>query len=65
MAASIDLELLQQDLWWTQNYTNTTKFPIKLADTSFLILCTALVMVMTPAIAHFYGGNELSSTLLN
>ena len=30
--------------------------PINAADTAFMIMATALVLIMTPGLAFFYGG---------
>lgn len=35
------------------------------ADTSFMLICAALVLVMTPGLAFFYGGFVRSTNILN
>lgn len=35
------------------------------ADTAFMLLCSALVLLMTPGLAFFYGGFVRSSNILN
>lgn len=35
------------------------------ADTAFMLLCAALVLLMTPGLAFFYGGFVRSSNILN
>lgn len=41
----------------TQNFVSTeNNFSISNADTGFMIIATVLVMLMTPALALFYGG---------
>ena len=31
-------------------------YPVDSGDTTFIVLCTALVLLMTPGLAFFYGG---------
>lgn len=38
---------------------------INLADTSFIMICSALVFLMTPGLAFFYGGMERRKNVLN
>jgi Amt family ammonium transporter len=48
--------------------TPTKEFAVSAVDTAFIIVCSMLVMLMTPALALFYGGlvrsrNVLSTTM--
>lgn len=38
--------------------------PISMGDTSFMILCTAMVCLMTPGLAFFYGGLARKNNIL-
>ncbi|AOR24855.1 ammonium transporter [Clostridium taeniosporum] len=38
---------------------------INLADTSFIMICSAFVFLMTPGLAFFYGGMERRKNVLN
>src|SRR5690348_5947088 len=35
---------------------NTASIPVNVGNTGFMLLCTSLVMLMTPGLAFFYGG---------
>ncbi|MBI3556160.1 MAG: ammonium transporter [Deltaproteobacteria bacterium] len=41
------------------------KFGISGADTGYVLICAALVLLMTPALAFFYGGMVRSKNVLN
>lgn len=41
------------------------KFGINGADTAYVLICSALVLLMTPALAFFYGGMVRSKNVLN
>ncbi len=38
---------------------------VDFADTAFVLICSALVLLMTPALAFFYGGLSRSKSVLN
>ncbi|BBU65864.1 hypothetical protein EfmAA818_15460 [Enterococcus faecium] len=38
--------------------------PINTGDTAFMILCTAMVCLMTPGLAFFYGGLARKNNIL-
>ena len=38
---------------------------MKTGDTAFILICAALVMLMTPGLAFFYGGLERRKNVLN
>lgn len=38
---------------------------VDFADTAFILICSALVLLMTPALAFFYGGLSRSKSVLN
>ncbi len=42
----------------------TASAPINAADTAFLLICSALVMLMTPGLGLFYGGMVRSKNVL-
>src|SRR5687768_10084352 len=42
-----------------------TPTPINSADTAWIMISTALVLLMTPALAFFYGGLVRSKNVLN
>src|SRR5258706_13347381 len=41
------------------------RMPINQADTAWMLVATALVLLMTPALAFFYGGLVRSKNALN
>lgn len=41
-----------------------THLPIDTGDTAFMILCTAMVCLMTPGLAFFYGGLARKNNIL-
>ena len=43
----------------------TGRFSMNPADTAFIILCATFVMLMTPALALFYGGLVRSKNILS
>jgi Amt family ammonium transporter len=47
--------------------TATPEIPLVLdrGDTAFMLICAALVLLMTPALAFFYGGLSRSKSVLN
>jgi Amt family ammonium transporter len=57
-------DLLNSPAYWSNNFTNSTKFTVNPGDTGFLVLCTALVMLMAPGLAQFYGGIEEDEFIL-
>jgi Amt family ammonium transporter len=42
-----------------------TKLDISGADTAYVLVCSAMVLLMTPALAFFYGGMVRSKNVLN
>ena len=56
---------------WAQTSTETPPAPeavkaaVDFADTAFLLISSALVLLMTPALAFFYGGLSRSKSVLN
>ena len=47
-------------------YCQTTgRFSMNPADTAFILICTTFVMLMTPALALFYGGLVRSKNILS
>ena len=42
-----------------------TPTPINSGDTAFVLLCSALVLFMTPGLAFFYGGLVRSKNMVN
>ena len=39
-------------------------YPVDSGDTTFIVLCTALVLLMTPGLAFFYGGMVRAKNVL-
>ena len=56
---------------WAQTSTETPPAPetikavVDFADTAFILIASALVLLMTPALAFFYGGLSRSKSVLN
>ena len=55
---------------WAQTSTETpaaeeVKAAVDFADTAFILISSALVLLMTPALAFFYGGLSRSKSVLN
>lgn len=56
---------------WAQTSTETPPAPetvkaaLDFADTAFILISSALVLLMTPALAFFYGGLSRSKSVLN
>ncbi len=56
---------------WAQTSSETPAAPeavkaaVDFADTAFILICSALVLLMTPALAFFYGGLSRSKSVLN
>lgn len=55
----------RNDSYWTDVFTNDTKFPLNDGDTAFVLICSALVMLMTPGLAQFYGGMVRTKNMIN
>ena len=43
----------------------TAELVLDRGDTAFMLICAALVLLMTPALAFFYGGLSRSKSVLN
>lgn len=54
--------------FYTRNRRKEAKkmntLPINTGDTAFMILCTAMVCLMTPGLAFFYGGLARKNNIL-
>src|SRR5205085_1733335 len=48
-----------------RNHGGTTVAPINGSDTAWLLISTALVLMMTPALGFFYGGMVRAKNALN
>lgn len=64
------LLLLATGSAWAQTSTETpaaeeVKAAVDFADTAFILISSALVLLMTPALAFFYGGLSRSKSVLN
>ena len=64
------LLLLATGSAWAQISTETpaaeeVKAAVDFADTAFILISSALVLLMTPALAFFYGGLSRSKSVLN
>ena len=53
--------------WWMPSVASAQTAPpaINPADTAWMLIATALVLLMTPALAFFYGGLVRSKNALN
>lgn len=67
---SLSIALLSNNSYATESQLNSStvsEIPLTLnrGDTAFMLICCALVLLMTPALAFFYGGLSRNKSVLN
>ena len=71
MSSALLLATVVSGAAWAQTSSETPPAPeavkaaVDFADTAFILISSALVLLMTPALAFFYGGLSRSKSVLN